>query len=357
VRRWGRSLLRLPGQTWRLVWHHGLPALAYLASFLRNRHQMLSVWPEDGIRGGPRVAIFVHFDAGGALRPHVLQYLSALRATGLTVVFVTNSGRRLRADAMAVLRTLCAGVIVRRNVGYDFGAMREGIERVGLPRPDTEMVLLVNDSVYGPLQPLGPLLEQLDFGRADLWGMTESWQSRYHLQSYFMAFGRAALTSPAWAAFWRSVRPVSSKWWIILHYEIGLTQWFLRAGLQARALWRYQDLVHLIPLPGVPKPAGDEEINDAAYPKLLAPMAKARLAHARLLGEALSELSALNPTSDFWRQLLATGFPFLKRELLRKNPTFVKDVAEWRDVVRSVSTADLEVIERDLQRTMRNRAP
>jgi len=356
VRRRWRSLLRLPGQSWRLVWQHGLPALAYLASFLRSPHQILSVWPEDGIRVGPRVAIFAHFDAGGALRPHVLQYLSALRASGLSVVVVTNSGG-LRAEAMAALRTLCAGVIVRRNVGYDFSAMRDGIERVGLPRPETEMVVLVNDSVYGPLQPLGPLIEKMDFGRADLWGMTESWQTRYHLQSYFVAFGRAALTNPAWAAFWRGVRPVSSKWWVILHYEIGLTQRFLRAGLQARALWRYQDLVRLIPAMDGPKPAKNDEVSGNADPNLLAPLARARLAHARHLEESVSERSALNPTSDLWRQLLEAGFPFLKRELLCKNPTFVHDVAEWRDVVRSVSPADLEVIERDLQRTVRNRAP
>ncbi len=242
MRRRLRLLLRLPGQAWRLVWQRGLPVLAYLASFLRSPHQALSAWPEDGIRVGPRVAIFAHFDAGGALRPHVLQYLSALRATGLDVVFVTNSGG-LRAEAMVVLRRLCAGVIVRRNVGYDFSAMREAIEKVGLPLPDTEMVVLVNDSVYGPLQPLEPLLDRLDFGRADLWGLTESWQTRDHLQSYFVAFGRVALNSRAWAEFWRSVRPVSSKWWVILHYEVGLTQRFLRVGLRARALWGYHDLV------------------------------------------------------------------------------------------------------------------
>lgn len=356
MRRRLRLLLRLPGQAWALVWQHALPALAWLASFLRNPHQVLSAWPEEGIRVGPRVAIFVHYDSGGALRPHVLQYVTALRATGLSVVFVTNSGR-LRAEAMAVLGTLCAGVIVRRNVGYDFAAMREGIERVGLPRPDTEMVLLVNDSVYGPLQPLGPLLERLDFSRADLWGLTESWQTRYHLQSYFVAFGRAALTSPAWEAFWRGVRPVSSKWWIILHYEIGLTQRFLRAGMRARALWRYQDLVHLIPAMEAPPAAKGAETTGDDAPKLLAPLAKARLAQVRHLEEAVADRSALNPTSDLWRQLLLAGFPFLKRELLCKNPTFVRDVAEWRDVVRAVSPADLDVIERDLQRTMRNRAP
>ena len=66
---------------------------------------------------------------------------------------------------------------------------------------------------------------------------------------------------------------------------------------------------------------------------------------------------ALNPTSDFWRQLLDAGFPFLKRELLRLNPGKVGDLADWREVVRANSGADLDAIERDLQRVMRNRAP
>ena len=248
LKRWLRSLLRLPGRSWRAIWQQGLPALSYVASYLRSPRQAVSIWPERDIRVGPRVALFIHFDRGGAVRPHVLQYLAALRETGLSVVFVTNSGR-LRPEAVTAVRALSDCVIVRRNVGYDFGAMREGIERVGLPRPDTEAVLLVNDSVYGPLQPIGPVVERLNFDTADLWGLTESWQTRYHLQSYFVAFGRAALTSPAWPAFWRSVRPVTSKWWVILKYEVGLTQQFLRLGLRARALWQYEDLFGKWPPP------------------------------------------------------------------------------------------------------------
>ena len=332
-----RVLLHLPGQLWRFVWQRCWPALTYVVSTLRSPRQAVSVWPEGGIKVGPRVAIFIHFDAGGAVRPYVQQYLSALREAGLSVVFVTNSGR-LRAEAMAALRTLCAGVIVRRNVGYDFGAMREGIDLVGLPRPDTEMVLLVNDSVYGPLQPLGPLLERLDFGQADLWGMTESWQTRFHLQSYFVAFGRAALTNPTWPAFWRDVRPVSSKWWVILHYEVGLTQRFLRAGLRARALWGYQELVRQMAMPDLPRVVEDEQTDEDGYPLMLDPMVKGRLAQARHVRAAVAAGLPLNPTSDFWRQLLLSGFPFVKRELLRRNPTAVGDVADWRDVVQEAST-------------------
>jgi hypothetical protein len=354
-----RFLLWLPGWAWNTVWRHWLPVLWYPASFLRSHRQLVSLWPEGGIQVGPRVALFAHFDRGGAMRAHTLAYLSALRDAGLSVVLVTNAGR-LRPEAMAALQTSCAGVIVRRNVGYDFGALREGIEILDLPRPDTEMLLLANDSVYGPLQPLGPVLERLDFTRADLWGLTESWQTRYHLQSYFLAIGRAALTSPAWTEFWRGVRPVSSKWWVIRHYEIGLTQRLLRAGLRAQALWRYQDLTG--GMPAAPKLGpefyiGDDDIGEDDDPRLLDPLARQRLAQLLNIRKAMAGRRALNPTSDFWRQLLDAGFPFLKRELLRLNPGKVGDLADWREVVRANSGADLDAIERDLQRVMRNRAP
>ena len=65
----------------------------------------------------------------------------------------------------------------------------------------------------------------------------------------------------------------------------------------------------------------------------------------------------LNPTSDLWRQLLLAGFPFLKVELLRENPTDVPDVADWRAVLAELPDADIGMIERDLQHKMRNRSP
>jgi len=356
VKRRLRYLLRLPGRIWRLITQRGVPALFFLASFLRSPRQAVVVWPGDDFRLASRVAIFIHFDRRGAVRADVLNYVSALHALGLSVVFVTNSGR-LRPEAMAALQPLCAAVIVRRNVGYDFGAMREAIERAGLPRADTEMVLLVNDSVYGLLQPLGPIMERFDFAQADLWGLTESWQTRYHLQSYFVAFGRPALTSRTWAEFWQSVRPVSSKWWVILHYEVGLTQRFLRVGLRARAVWGYHELVRQVTAPEHVQVMEGEEVDDDGYPVMYDAMLKGRLVQVRHIRAAVSAGLPLNPTSDFWRQLLQTGYPFIKRELLRFNPTIVGDVADWRDVVRECSSADLGAIERDLQRAMYDRTP
>jgi hypothetical protein len=55
--------------------------------------------------------------------------------------------------------------------------------------------------------------------------------------------------------------------------------------------------------------------------------------------------------------LLAGGFPFLKRELLRSNPTGIADVGAWLDIVRAASPVEADVILRDLTRSLRNLAP
>ncbi|MDE2334430.1 MAG: lipopolysaccharide biosynthesis protein [Rhodospirillales bacterium] len=267
-----------------------------------------------------------------------------MRAAGLSIVFVSNAGK-LRAEAWEALRELCDVVLLRRNIGYDFGAMREGLQACSLPRPETEMVLIVNDSVYGPLAPLNETLARIDFAAADVWGATESWQWRYHLQSFFLAVGRKTLDSKAWQQFWSGVRPVGSKYWVIRNYEIGLTRQLIAAGLRCGALWRYLDVVREVDTSLL----ATEEIQD--------PLLASRKIHANRIRLATAARRPLNPTADLWRQMLRARFPFIKRELLVKNPSGVEDVADWREVVADVFGSDIGFIERDLQRALRNKTP
>ena len=332
----------------RAVINRVLAYVDYWISFTRDPRQVVSMWPEEEVPLGPRVAIFIHFDRQGAVGAHTLHYVRALNEAGLSVVFVTNSGL-LRPEAMEALRPLCAGVMVRRNIGYDFGAMRDGIEALRLPRADTESLLLVNDSLYGPLCPLGPALARMDFDEADVWGATDSWQGSYHVQSYFVAVGRKVLESAVWRRFWRGVRPVRSKIWVVLRYEIGLSRALVRGGFDVAALWRYQDLVEKVDPAFLIHPDRGAPVNEE-------PMIAMRRIHAHRIRHNVAIRRPLNPTSDLWRQLIQAGFPFVKRELLRDNPSEISDIADWREEVRRQFGAVPEAIERDLRRVMRNRA-
>jgi len=333
---------------WRFRYFLMHAYLSYWRSLLRSPNQVIHTWT-NGRKLGRKIVVFVHFDPAGELQAYMLPYLRALQEHGFDTVFVTNSGR-LAKEARAALEPLCAAILVRRNIGYDFGAMRDGLRHADAKPATTDLLLVLNDSVYGPLSEIGPMLERIDFTRADVWGATESYQNRYHLQSFFIAVGPAALASKAWASFWKSVRPVRNKLWVILHYEVGMTRDMLKHGLRCAALYPYKDLIARIdPTPLVKKDR--EEPNDTD------PFVINRKTHLMHVLYSASHRVPMNPTAELWRQLMQVRFPFIKRELLRDNPARVIDLVDWRDVARQTYDADFSAIEDDLQRVLRDRTP
>jgi len=334
-----------------LKWYLTVLAMVVVSLF-RRRRQIVSVWPGPDIPLTPKLVLFMHYDRSGRVRAQILDYIAQLKATGRCVVFITNAGH-LTPQATSALQNLCAGIIIRKNRGYDFGAWCDAVENLALPRENTEEVIFANDSVFGPLAPLDPAFAAIDYTKADIWGLTESWQYRYHLQSFFMAFGPAALRSAAFKNFWAGIRPVPLKSYIVRYYEIGITQQMIKAGLTCAAVWPYLDLA--------------EKVDYRTFDDLITqietdagkvdPILRNRKLHALRLRDAIARRIALNPTADLWRQLLMSGFPFIKRELLRENPTAVEDVSDWIATVREQLHADPEPIVRDLKLMLKDKAP
>lgn len=272
--------------------------------YLRSHRQIRVAVPRGALHLGARVALVCHHDPLGRLRDDLLHYLRTLRDAGFSVVLVSNSGA-LHPECMGAARTLCAAVLVRRNLGLDFCAWRDAMEYLGLPHTDTRQLLLANDSVYGPLRPLAPLLARIG-DAPGLWGLTDSRERGFHLQSYFLLAQADVLHSAAWQEFWRRVRPLPSKWLIVQRYEIGLTQGLLQAGFSCQALFS-----------GVEQSSG----------------------------------TGANPTLRRWHDLLEAGLPFIKREVLRNNPHAVTGLTARRAGVADFASASLlRAIEQDLAR-------
>jgi hypothetical protein len=327
--------------------------LARVIGMFRSPRQIISAWPAGAPTLTPRVAVFMHFDRKGRVSAPAMNYMKELVANGFCVVFVTNSGMLTQA-AQTQLREVCAAVFVRRNIGYDFGAWRDVIDALKLPAANTCELLLVNDSMYGPLRPLAATLARMDYAAADIWGLTESWQQRYHLQSFFIGFGENALQSPAFRKFWRQVQPVPAKGFIIRVYEVGLTQVMLRAGLRLKAVWPYEELVAQV--------TGQNVLDDIARAERFKtarndPVLITRKLQIHRIRDSAARQIALNPTADLWRQLLLSGFPFIKRELVRRNPSQVEDLGDWVRVVRNELGLDPEPILSELRGGLKNRAP
>lgn len=259
------------------------------------------------------VCVFVSFDVHGQVDTHVLHHLEAMRGAGYEIIFVSNSPRLDPAE-LQKLAPLCYEVVHRDNQGYDFGAWKAGISRI----PDLsalENLIIANDSVYGPLRPLGPMIEAMEKDDCDFWGITESREIRPHLQSYFILFRKSVLQSRVFRRFWARFPLYTEKFRVIYDGEIGLSMRLRRAGFRMGAVCPYAALIAHDPV-----------------------------SHAELCAHHPMGIS--NPTRSFWDVLVRDlGSPYLKVDLVRDGLVPSRGEGNWREIVSQVSNYDTGIID------------
>src|SRR5437667_9971620 len=167
---------------------------SFLYSYVRPRPQVRERWPgRIDLQATSRIAVFSHFDRRGRVQDFVHYYLRQIHDAGYAIVFV-SAAPQLDPAAIEQLTPICGLILRRDNVGWDFGAYKAGIEVItNLDRLDS--LLLANDSVYGPVHDLGALIGRMNPAEADVWGITDSWERRFHLQSFFLLFGKTAVAN------------------------------------------------------------------------------------------------------------------------------------------------------------------
>lgn len=248
-----------------------------------------------------RAVVLVHYDPSGTIDPHVIHALAAYRRVAEQLVLVSNSARRLPAAAASLVDTF----LPRANVGYDFCGWRDGLAT--LDRNDFDEIICVNDSVYGPLHDLAPLLEHGRVAGADLWGMVLSDQATGraqpripHVQSWFFAMRRRLLTSSAYERFWSCVEPLASKRDVIDRYEVGFSRDVAAAGFRIAGVY---DATR----------AGRVTLGELLpHVSLRDPRRSWRLVRK---GRRRSH----NPSELVWWRLLEAGVPYVKVGLFRIN--------------------------------------
>jgi lipopolysaccharide biosynthesis protein len=178
-----------------------------------------------------RVAIFAHFDAENEIKPYVAHHLEKLRETCTRVVFASTAQLEDRQ-----LDGLCPPedrIIMSENSGWDFGMWKQAMSKIGFA--DADQLVLTNSSVFGPIFPLEPVFAKMEEDPCDFWGMTDNFEWRWHLQSYFIVFKPQVFNSEAFRLFWNSVLPYRSKEPVVMSYELGLTSFLVDSGFRPGA--------------------------------------------------------------------------------------------------------------------------
>ena len=253
-------------------------------------------------------AVYVNYNSFGIIHRYVVDQVRALEQAGFRIIFVTQSGS---IRGLELVLPHCAKVVHRRNLGHDFGAYRHGLYWIRSLNISPRAVLLVNDSCYGYFSSIDGIEANVDEGKADLWGLTESYDLGYHLQSYFLLLSKGLFEAPSFWQFWDMMPTNRSRNYVVLNGEVGLTQSVLRGGFRTGVLAPYNDLVEGW-LSRRRQHYGSSQVE-----KNFVAMLEGRLITAR----------PVNPSHCFWEALIEDyRLPLLKRDLLRKNPLLVPNV-------------------------------
>ncbi|ORA18208.1 hypothetical protein BST16_02220 [Mycobacterium asiaticum DSM 44297] len=277
--------------------------------------------PSQPLRACPTLALFAHFDPQGVVDPYVIYYLERLHEIGATIIFVSGAPV-LSPDSVDPIRELCAGIYTRHTLSLDFGSWHLGwsiLRQRGWSLDQFDRLLLVNDSVYGPLFPLDEMWSS--FCGADMYGAIESHEHMPHLQSFFLAWDLNQRTRPFLERFWNNFKYVVDKNAVIWRYELGLSKGARDAGLSL-------------------KPFISVSAIDAMYSR----------SPAHQWAGKFSDPS-INNTLYYWDGLIEyMRFPFLKTVLPRYNKPWHDSMENLRNFIEQHTSYPYELIESNVNR-------
>lgn len=268
--------------------------------------------------------VYSHFDADGGVQDYVIEALKRIRASGLKIVVMSTSPSISEAGLKAMSR-YATTIILRDNIGYDFGSYKLGIAYLKEIKAKPCQLLVTNDSVYGPFHTIKPLLNKAK--KFDIFGLTDSIDFNYHLQSYFLVYGEKVLNSRAFTQFWNSVelfdtQDKSFKQKIIIDYEVGGSQFFLKRKFTLGVAFGYKALAQ------------------NAWSNFIKQLDDAQIKP----GFKLNPFNPGNNTTHYhWKALLENKFPYVKRELLTLNPVN-QHIYDWPTVIEQNSNYPVEMI-------------
>jgi len=283
-------------------------------------------------RGRPvrRACLFAGFDLDGIVDEYVLYYLQEL-SRHCDVFYLADSF--LAPGELAKLRDVTVEAWAIPHGRYDFGSYAMlAQDLVGWERLDEyDEVVFANDSCYA-LTGFDHVFARMDERACDWWGLQASkfdfsadkghdapipldrakaelvghpeWRQilHLHISSYFLALRRPAFQDPSFRRLIAQIGEQPNKNSIILKYEIGLSRQLIGSG---------RDFDTFI---------------DQLYP-----------------------FHPVYNADTF--ELIAQGFPLLKRTFLVENSTRTPGLAEWkRRVLDLVPDAPVDLIAHNLER-------
>jgi rhamnosyltransferase len=241
------------------------------------------------IKNNYKICLFAHYDKENKVNPFTINYIKILKEFGFEIIFVSTSDI-LMENELEKIEPYVSIIIIRKNVGYDFGSWATAFSYLKNINKINQ-IIIANDSVYGPISSLEYTLNKLKESDCDIWGINDSYEIDYHIQSYFICFKNRSISEGFVNKYFNSINIEKTKQEIINNYEVGLMQLAIKLGYKIEVLCNYNEVIQKI------------NPNFSKYETVI------------------NKVEFINPT--LWLpSILIEDFksPFIKKELILSNP-------------------------------------
>jgi len=274
-------------------------------------------------------AIFSHFNPNCRVEHYVLTYISALAKNGYNVIFVSTS--RIQNDELSFLEKICKKVIMKKNTGFDFYSWKVGYKYIS--KKQIDKLIFCNDSCYVSKNRLTSVLKKLSATSKDLCCITESYDYKHHLQSYFIFYSKKIVHSKEFKLFVDRIEEHSDRKKVVSKYELQFMNFFKSRGFKTSVLIKYSHLeiffygtlAKMIVLFNFFKNKGlkpSKKNNSTAKKKILGAQIEKILEICWLFLNPLN----VNPSLYLWKENISRGSPFIKTHLFKANPFNDKNI-------------------------------
>ncbi len=185
-----------------------------------------------------KICLFSSYSTKKKIDNYIKFYLEMLKKHFDKIIFITNE-RAISDKDLSFLKEIGVSIKMVVNEGYDFGMWYKAISDINIK--EYEQIAFVNDSCI-LFKDLDKIMSWVNKTDLDYFGITDSNQISYHLQSYFtVAKGRRAIN--AVNNYYQSNKIIISDDVrdIINTYEVGMCRFLVDNDLKVGAMFKYSD--------------------------------------------------------------------------------------------------------------------
>jgi hypothetical protein len=206
---------------------------------LYNRKELSSIEVHDGSKIlKQNLVIYLIHQPNGIFESNRIA-IDFLASQGYEVMIISNGPMSLYD--IQNLKKYCWKIIIRENVGYDFGGYRCGLNFLKNSISSINRLMLVNDSIWFPVIEHSKLIYNFEASVFDFGGAVYLEHEKNNFQSivlsYWMIFNKNILNKKLFWKFWEGYIPTSNKTLTVKLGERGISRYLMSAGIQVGGIF------------------------------------------------------------------------------------------------------------------------